>query len=92
MFIFKILAEDRGTPPLSSTMDILLTIKDSNDNAPIFEQEFYHIELDEDTPRGKQLLKLKASDEDLDQKLTYRIEHMDRNLFALLSTANQVGV
>uniref|UniRef100_A0A915CQB1 Uncharacterized protein n=1 Tax=Ditylenchus dipsaci TaxID=166011 RepID=A0A915CQB1_9BILA len=91
-YLFQIVAEDRGQPPLSSSLGVLLTVKDVNDNAPQFEQPIYHLELAEDTPRGKQLLNLKAVDNDLDQKLTYRIEHMDRHLFALIATNHQSAV
>ncbi|KAI1733203.1 cadherin domain-containing protein [Ditylenchus destructor] len=89
---FQIMAEDRGDPPLQTIMNVLVSVKDVNDNTPQFEQPVYNLELDEDTPRGKQIIKMKATDADLDQKLTYRIEHMDRNVFALVSSANQSAI
>lgn len=68
----------------------MINVKDVNDNSPKFEQDLYKLELSENTPRGKQLLELKAFDLDLDQKLNYRIEHMDRNLFALITMHHKV--
>lgn len=71
-------------------MNILIIIKDVNDNSPKFLQEIYKLKFSEDTPRGKQLIELKAIDPDLEPKLNYRIEHMDRNLFALINMDDQV--
>ncbi|CAK6436391.1 unnamed protein product [Pipistrellus nathusii] len=39
--------EDEGTPPLSATTHVYVTIVDENDNAPVFQQPHYEILLDE---------------------------------------------
>lgn len=71
-------------------MDVLITVKDVNDNFPKFPQELYELHLPENLARGKELLKICAIDVDIDQKLVYRIDYMTRNLFALISLGDQV--
>ncbi|CAD7675722.1 unnamed protein product [Nyctereutes procyonoides] len=39
--------EDEGTPTLSATTHVYVTIVDENDNAPVFQQPYYEILLDE---------------------------------------------
>ncbi|XP_058433885.1 cadherin-23 isoform X6 [Marmota monax] len=39
--------EDEGTPPLSATTHVYVTIVDENDNAPVFPQPHYEVLLDE---------------------------------------------
>ncbi|XP_042648951.1 cadherin-23 isoform X2 [Tyto alba] len=39
--------EDEGTPSLSATTTVYVTILDENDNAPIFRQQLYEVTLDE---------------------------------------------
>ncbi|KAG8280052.1 hypothetical protein J6590_091802 [Homalodisca vitripennis] len=38
---------DSGTPPLSSTVQVVVVVKDENDNSPQFDQTFYHIMIPE---------------------------------------------
>lgn len=84
------IAQDFGDPPLHSIMNVLVTVKDVNDNVPKFPQELYELYLPENLTRGKELLKIRAIDIDVDQKLIYRIDYMTRNLFALISLGDQV--
>ncbi|XP_015721901.1 cadherin-23 isoform X5 [Coturnix japonica] len=39
--------EDEGTPSLSATTVVFVTILDENDNAPVFQQQLYEVTLDE---------------------------------------------
>ncbi|XP_038600145.1 cadherin-23 isoform X1 [Tachyglossus aculeatus] len=39
--------EDEGTPALSATTPVYVTILDENDNAPVFQQQHYEVSLDE---------------------------------------------
>lgn len=55
-------ATDQGDPPLSSSTDITIVVKDVNDNAPEFPETEYNISLSEETPRGSQVIVLKAED------------------------------
>ncbi|KIH47975.1 cadherin domain protein, partial [Ancylostoma duodenale] len=58
----QVTATDQGDPPLSSSTDIAIVVKDVNDNAPEFPEEEYNISLSEETPRGSQVIVLKAED------------------------------
>ncbi|CAK7304595.1 CDH23 [Vulpes lagopus] len=57
--------EDEGTPTLSATTHVYVTIVDENDNAPVFQQPYYEILLDEgpDTINAS-LITIKALDLD----------------------------
>ncbi|XP_039767444.1 cadherin-23 isoform X1 [Ornithorhynchus anatinus] len=39
--------EDEGTPALSATTPVYVTVLDENDNAPVFQQQHYEVSLDE---------------------------------------------
>ncbi|GCB65949.1 hypothetical protein scyTo_0000510 [Scyliorhinus torazame] len=45
-------ATDGGSPPRSGTARILITVLDSNDNAPAFDSKTYKVSLIENSPRG----------------------------------------
>lgn len=63
------IASDLGSPPLSTELQLVIKVLDINDNSPKFERDYYELQLSEDTPRGKQLFELRATDADLDQKI-----------------------
>lgn len=54
-----VLASDNGSPPLSSSATVLVTIHDVNDNEPIFDQSFYNVSVPENEPRGRCILKVR---------------------------------
>ncbi|XP_049790107.1 neural-cadherin-like [Schistocerca nitens] len=58
----QILAIDDGTPPKTVTATLSVTVKDVNDNAPVF-QHNYQAVIHENTPPGK-ILEVFATDED----------------------------
>ncbi|KAG8579370.1 hypothetical protein GDO81_010844, partial [Engystomops pustulosus] len=66
---------DTGTPPLSSSKAIELTVSDVNDNIPIFDKTNYVIYIDEHSQPGISIQKLHASDRDSDEngKVLYSI-------------------
>ncbi|XP_067852699.1 uncharacterized protein [Heptranchias perlo] len=57
-------AIDGGSPEQSGTTQITITVLDSNDNAPIFQQSLYTAILMEDAPRNAMVIKLNATDLD----------------------------
>ncbi|KAI6229219.1 hypothetical protein M3Y95_00508200 [Aphelenchoides besseyi] len=87
----KVIASDLGDPPLHSELQLTIRVSDVNDNSPEFPQSNYELTLSEDTPPGTQLLELRATDRDLDPKISYRIEHSDRSLFALINLGAEAG-
>ncbi|XP_068133139.1 protocadherin-23 [Hyperolius riggenbachi] len=58
------LATDQGEPPLSSTCQVTVMIEDSNDNEPVFMQQFYNVTLQEHSALGYCFLQVKATDSD----------------------------
>ena len=61
---FKIMATDSGTPQLSSTCEVKIYIKDINDNAVVFPQSIYTVEIEEEKPAPQDVIKLQAYDND----------------------------
>ncbi|KAM4621848.1 uncharacterized protein ACJ7VT_006145 [Polymixia lowei] len=57
-------AVDGGIPPRSGTLNVTVTVLDSNDNTPMFSQEVYSVTLPENVEIGTIVLKVKATDED----------------------------
>ncbi|KAM4038957.1 protocadherin alpha-4-like isoform 5-T5 [Anomaloglossus baeobatrachus] len=57
-------AYDGGKPRLSGTTQIVITVEDFNDNAPVFDQPFYQCSVNEDALKGILVFKLNATDLD----------------------------
>lgn len=84
-------AEDGGEPSLSNSLLIKIIVRDINDNAPYFEPNFYNITVPENQVRGTPLISVKAIDHDNDDKIVYRIERADKEIFSLIHSADQVS-
>lgn len=63
-----------------------------NDNAPYFEPDVYNVTVPESTPRGAQIISVTAKDDDKDQRITYKIQRMDRDIFTLTDLGEQVNI
>ncbi|XP_066525324.1 protocadherin alpha-C2-like isoform X4 [Hoplias malabaricus] len=57
-------AVDGGKPSRSGTASIIVTVLDTNDNAPKFDKESYTINVSENSPIGSLVVKLNATDLD----------------------------
>ncbi|XP_058398237.1 protocadherin alpha-1-like [Diceros bicornis minor] len=57
-------ATDGGKPELEGTVQLLITVLDVNDNAPLFSQALYRVHLSETTAKGTLVTILNASDAD----------------------------
>ena len=60
----RVLAYDMGSPSLTGTLYIDVTVEDANDNAPRFDKELYATVLLETAPRGTTVITLTATDPD----------------------------
>ena len=52
MYRLRVVAQDHGLPPLSSTAIVDIRIVDENDNRPVFTQALYSASVGSDTPIG----------------------------------------
>ncbi|KAM4875259.1 protocadherin gamma-A6-like [Thomomys bottae] len=59
-----LIAMDGGDPVRSSTAQILVTVLDANDNAPVFTQTTYRVNVPENLPVGTPVLSVNATDQD----------------------------
>ncbi|XP_006086511.1 protocadherin gamma-B7 isoform X11 [Myotis lucifugus] len=92
-----ITATDRGKPPLSSNTTITLHITDVNDNAPVFQQPAYLVQVPENNPPGASIAQVSASDPDLgpNGQVSYSIVASDlepRALSSYVSVSAHSGV
>ncbi|ELU01385.1 hypothetical protein CAPTEDRAFT_135638 [Capitella teleta] len=54
----QVVATDSGTPPLSTTVTVIIHITDVNDNQPVFDQSFYNVSIREDAALGSCILQV----------------------------------
>lgn len=59
-----LIAEDGGDPPRSGDVPVIVTVLDTNDNAPEFEQSVYRASVLENSPSGTLVVRVHATDLD----------------------------
>lgn len=69
----RIVALDGGTPPNSAVLEVLVVVKDANDNAPRLASENYEATLEENLRVDTAILQVRAEDPDegMNANLTY---------------------
>ncbi|XP_067313034.1 protocadherin gamma-A11-like isoform X17 [Pseudorasbora parva] len=92
-----ITATDEGSPPLSSTKNINLTVGDVNDNPPVFEEQNYRAHVQENNKPGSSICSVSATDPDWRQNGTvvYSLLSSDVNgapVSSFLSINGDTGV
>jgi hypothetical protein len=93
-----LLALDGGTPPLSGTLEIHVTVADANDNAPHFPQAQYEASVAENARPGTTLAVVTAVDDDagLNGLVTYKLgsstSARDAVLFYVNSTTGALSL
>ncbi|NXO03971.1 PCDGM protein, partial [Rhinopomastus cyanomelas] len=75
-YVVELIAQDGGSPALTSTLTLLLNVSDVNDNPPHFLQPSYDAFVSENNPPGALLCTVSASDPDDgdNSRLVYSIE------------------
>jgi len=94
-YLLTVQATDGGNPPLSNHATINITVTDSNDNAPIFNQVSYSARIREDAQAGDKILQVAANDMDsgANGKVSYTIERGDRqDQFAMDPSTGYISV
>lgn len=59
-----VVVSDRGIPQRSSSVPVVITVSDVNDNSPTFSRSEYTVALSEEASAGSEILRLTASDPD----------------------------
>lgn len=63
-FQMQVLAVDGGSPSLTGTLSVDVSVIDVNDNSPQFENASYSVEILENQPSGSTVLRVQARDPD----------------------------
>lgn len=77
--VFKVTATDHGTPPRSATSYLTVTVRDTNDHSPVFEQSEYRVTIRENVEVGFEVITIRANDGDTpsNANMIYRIVNGD---------------
>ncbi|XP_018329600.1 protocadherin-like wing polarity protein stan [Agrilus planipennis] len=85
-YMFQVIAADQGTPPLSASASVVITVQDVNDNNPVFEPKTYEAMVSESDPPGTPVATVTATDADEDNRLHYELTNGNiRGRFAITS-------
>ncbi|XP_071786520.1 protocadherin-11 X-linked-like [Asterias amurensis] len=63
-YLLTLLAHDGGNPSLTGSVTLNVTVLDSNDNTPQFQQSSYAVSVEENIAIGTEILKVQAVDPD----------------------------
>ncbi|XP_014052106.2 protocadherin gamma-C5 isoform X10 [Salmo salar] len=66
-YTITVTATDSGSPPRSAQQFFVITLSDVNDNAPLFSQSSYSVDIVENNAPGALILTVSAFDQDLGQ-------------------------
>ncbi|XP_062576129.1 cadherin EGF LAG seven-pass G-type receptor 2-like isoform X1 [Saccostrea cucullata] len=91
---FVVMARDQGTPVKSDTTNVFVTVRDINDNAPVFSQKIYNQTVSESTATTTRILSVSASDADSGDNayITYSIVSGNVGNTFQISTINGEGM
>ncbi|XP_056295768.1 protocadherin alpha-3-like isoform X3 [Pseudoliparis swirei] len=85
-----IVANDEGTPPLSSTSIVTVQVSDVNDNPPRFSESVLNIYVKENSPVGAVIKTVTAIDADISQngQVSYSFLKSNNNVLSLSTMVN----
>ncbi|XP_069387737.1 protocadherin gamma-A11-like isoform X30 [Paralichthys olivaceus] len=86
-------ALDGGSPQMSGTVVIHITVLDANDNVPVFSQTVYKASLPENSPLGTVVLTVSATDADegLNGDVTYDFGHISEDVKFVFTIDHKTG-
>uniref|UniRef100_A0A8D0HJN0 Cadherin domain-containing protein n=1 Tax=Sphenodon punctatus TaxID=8508 RepID=A0A8D0HJN0_SPHPU len=86
-------ALDGGDPLRSGTAQINVVVEDANDNAPIFAQSLYKVNVLEDTPVGSLLVTVNATDldEGINSQVTYTFRKISEKASSIFHLDAKTG-
>uniref|UniRef100_UPI0037E8DF2B protocadherin-16 n=1 Tax=Semicossyphus pulcher TaxID=241346 RepID=UPI0037E8DF2B len=84
-YTLVVVATDRGSPALSSTVTVEVKVLDVNDNSPVFNKGSYSAEVSEDAAEGTQILEVAAvdADDELNGKVLYFLSREAHGAFTV---------
>ncbi|KAI7793005.1 putative protocadherin alpha-C2-like [Triplophysa rosa] len=90
-------AVDGGKPSRSGTTNVIVTVLDANDNAPVFSKTVYKAQVFENVPIGTTVIKLNAtdSDEGLNGEIVYSFKQGHKGIadkFAINNATGEISV
>ncbi|XP_075907847.1 cadherin EGF LAG seven-pass G-type receptor 1 isoform X3 [Nelusetta ayraudi] len=62
--VFKVTVTDNGSPERSATSYLTVTVSDTNDHSPVFEQNEYRVSIRENVEVGFEVMTIRATDGD----------------------------
>lgn len=87
-------ARDYGRTPGSSSVPIIVTVVDVNDNTPHFSQYSYSASVENTSPIGDGFMRVSATDPDagLNGHVSYSLDNVGKNWFAINATTGVISV
>ncbi|XP_032384539.1 protocadherin gamma-A5 [Etheostoma spectabile] len=91
--LLTLTAVDGGEPQRSGTLKIHVTVRDTNDNAPVFTQSNFKASVKENVPKGTLVVSLSAKDADegMNGRVTYHFNRMSSNIAGLFHLDENSG-
>ena len=89
---FVVQVKDKGDPPLSAEAAVQITVRDVNDNSPIFSQKTFFITISEDTPQYKQVIQVTATDADIGNNALLSYDIVSGNNDRVFAIAKETGI
>ena len=84
-YLLNISAQDGGNPVRYGYLLVNITIRDINDNQPLFEESDYFAEVNETVQAGTSIIKMYATDEDINDNgiISYSLLNDEHNQFGI---------
>ncbi|KAK4302799.1 hypothetical protein Pmani_025146 [Petrolisthes manimaculis] len=85
-YTLTVRAVDQGSPPLSATTHLTVTVSDINDNAPEFVRKLHETTVAENTAVGTEVLRVMATSRDIgiNAEVTYSLQHTTKEEYLII--------
>lgn len=91
-YTFFIVATDMGSPPLTATSLLTVTVGDLNDQPPRFSESVHVIDIDNLSPPGTHLIQFEITDKDAVGDHVFQIVSSDQNVRRLFTVDSPDGI
>ncbi|XP_060935371.1 cadherin EGF LAG seven-pass G-type receptor 1 [Limanda limanda] len=92
--VFKVTVTDSGTPQRSATSYLYVTVSDTNDHSPVFEQTEYRVSIRENVEVGFEVMTIRATDGDSppNANMIYKIVNGDEGVNTVFEIDHRNGL